>query len=306
MGIRIPSVLSRVFAPQEEVPQKPFRFLDLSGELRNRVYYYVATMRLDPVPTRFQALLRGDKSQSARYAALTLVNRQIRHEYRLIQRRNVALKINWAHLDRFLTTFYSTDAEQHSPPQRLYIMIDINLCEPLWWRKLRTRPPHRILSVDVLPLLKMRMYARDAGANMPCHIEARIQRYHRWCGGTLTPTFASEPAFTELWRCSDNAQFDALLRRDAFLKIEISRSSGADPAAAPRMDIHMKTGGSSARPRQPHSFAQLGLPGLDAELFGLICKFQRKGGLPLCLWSDEEHQNRDVAFSIANFLLDRL
>ncbi|KAF2475578.1 uncharacterized protein BDR25DRAFT_382647 [Lindgomyces ingoldianus] len=92
-------------------PNKPFRFLDLPGEIRNRIYHYTTLHRrqalLVHLPRRATLRRRQKPRPSSRsWVGLTQVCSQIRHEYRPIYLLSQEVGLDLTNTQEYLDTFY--------------------------------------------------------------------------------------------------------------------------------------------------------------------------------------------------------
>ncbi|KAL1595151.1 hypothetical protein SLS60_009839 [Paraconiothyrium brasiliense] len=118
-------------AKQPVKPMHPL-FLNLPGELRNRIYDLAAT-----TDNATRLVKRTPSSAPSTYAALTRVCRQIREEYLPIQQHNAYLQVYFEELNDFICTFFNED----NPVRFLQIEF----------RRLHTTPE---VEVELLPILR--------------------------------------------------------------------------------------------------------------------------------------------------------
>ncbi|KAF2832725.1 hypothetical protein CC86DRAFT_462939 [Ophiobolus disseminans] len=110
-----------------------FPFLELAPELRNSIYEYAAIGN--------DETLRISKStgKPGSFAALSRVGREIRAEYRPIQRREANVEIRWNNLEAYQEDFLRTKNDRSSPPRFLRVTMGRNRYDTV--------------GVDILPLV---------------------------------------------------------------------------------------------------------------------------------------------------------
>ena len=121
------------------------------AELRNRVYHFLA------VHDERQVRVRKADGVSGVFTGLTSVSRQVRSEYRPIQRSVSRVTVCCSDITDFLNTFLVTDKDRAHPFKHICIS------ERNWATK----------SQDLLPLMKAKIAHPAFGCRFEAHIDQR-------------------------------------------------------------------------------------------------------------------------------------
>ncbi|ORX93932.1 hypothetical protein BCR34DRAFT_230087 [Clohesyomyces aquaticus] len=110
VGKAVPASPTTLVLPQD----KPFRFLDLPGEIRNRIYHYTMQHKRQALvvhlPRRASLRRRKKTSPSHRpWVGLTQVSSQIRREYHPLYLLSQEIGLDLVDTQKYLDTFYPPD-----------------------------------------------------------------------------------------------------------------------------------------------------------------------------------------------------
>lgn len=124
--------------------QKPFPFLRLPAEIRNRIYEYATA----DIPLRLRhSLPFHDRDRKQGYIGLNTVCRQVRAEFHPLFYRDCVVLIKLCDFRSFLRTFLSAAAINDTPITNLYVKVDhYHLSQREDW--------------DILPLLQAKALKR--------------------------------------------------------------------------------------------------------------------------------------------------
>ncbi|KAF2133895.1 hypothetical protein P153DRAFT_381065 [Dothidotthia symphoricarpi CBS 119687] len=101
----------------------PFHFLELSAELRNRIYHFAAISDRPILVSCTRNNEATNESAGGTFAGLTRVCHQIRHEYRPIQRQEARIGVDLEEVNTYLETFHDDPRDLTSEPQHLLITL---------------------------------------------------------------------------------------------------------------------------------------------------------------------------------------